>query len=92
MNQLFVFENVAQLFFQLTFREHILDPAPRRLTAFARRGRFGSTFRALQQWIEIMRFFGFAKKFIIDIEMFVFAFAHFSRKALEINRIDQPDA
>jgi hypothetical protein len=39
-----------------------------------------------------MRFFGLAKKLIIDIEMFVFAFAHFSRKALEINRIDQPNA
>jgi hypothetical protein len=39
-----------------------------------------------------MGFFGFAKKLIIDIEMFVCAFAHCSRKALEINRIDQPDA
>jgi hypothetical protein len=34
-------------------------------------------------------FFSLAKKLIVDVEMFVFAFAHFSRKALEINRIDQ---
>jgi hypothetical protein len=39
-----------------------------------------------------MRFFGLAKKLIIDVEMFVFAFAHFSRKAPEINRIDPPKA
>jgi hypothetical protein len=35
-----------------------------------------------------MRFFGFPEKLIVDIEMFVFAFTHCSRKALEINRID----
>jgi hypothetical protein len=39
-----------------------------------------------------MRFFRLAKKLIVDVEMFVFAFAHFSRKAPEINRIDQPKA
>jgi hypothetical protein len=39
-----------------------------------------------------MRFFGFAKKLIVDIKMFVFAFAHCQRKALEINRIDRPGA
>jgi hypothetical protein len=37
-----------------------------------------------------VRFFGLPEKFIVDIKMFVFAFAHCSRKALEINRIDQP--
>jgi hypothetical protein len=37
-----------------------------------------------------VRFFGFPEKLIVDVEMFVFAFAHCSRKALEINRIDQP--
>jgi hypothetical protein len=39
-----------------------------------------------------VRFFGLAKKLIVDIEMFVFAFAHFSRKAPEINRIDKAQA
>jgi hypothetical protein len=34
-------------------------------------------------------FFGLPEKLIVNIEMFVFAFAHFSRKALEINGIDQ---
>jgi hypothetical protein len=34
-----------------------------------------------------VRFFGFAEKLIVDIEMFVFAFAHFWRKAPEINGI-----
>ncbi len=30
-----------------------------------------------------MRFFGFAEKLIVDIEMFVFAFAHFREKPLK---------
>jgi hypothetical protein len=37
-----------------------------------------------------VRLLGFTEKLIVDIEMFVFAFAHGSRKALEINRIDMP--
>ena len=89
---LIVFEDIAQLFFQLPLGEHILDPAPRRLAALTGGRRFGPTLSAFYQRIEVMRFFGFAKKLIVDIEMFVFAFAHFSRKALEINRIDMPDA
>jgi hypothetical protein len=36
-----------------------------------------------------VRFFGFPEKLIVNIEMFVFAFTHFSRKALEINGIEQ---
>jgi hypothetical protein len=87
-----VFENVAQLFFQLPLGEHVLYTAPSRLAALAYGRRFGAPLGSFQQWIEIMGFFGFAKKLIIDIEMFVCAFAHCSRKALEINRIDQPEA
>ena len=91
--RLFVLEDIAQLFFQLALGQHVLDAAPRRLPAFitGRRG-FRSPFGALDQRIEVMGFFGFAKKLIVDIEVFVVAFAHCSRKALEINRIDQPDA
>jgi len=55
------------------------------------RGGFGAPFSALQQGIEVVRFFGFPEKLVIDIKMFVFAFAHCSRKALEINRINQPN-
>jgi hypothetical protein len=90
--RLFVFEDVAQFFFKLTLGQHVLDAAPRRLAALAGRRGFGPPFGAFDQRIEVMRFFGFAKKLIVDIEMFVVAFAHCSRKALEINRIDQPDA
>jgi hypothetical protein len=39
-----------------------------------------------------MRFLGFTEKLFVDVEMFVFAFAHFSRKALEINGIEQAGA
>jgi hypothetical protein len=78
-----VFEYVAQFFFQLPLGEHILHPTPRGLATLARSGGFGTTLRALNQRIEIMRFFGFAKKLIIDIKMFVFAFTHCSRKAPE---------
>ncbi len=87
-----VFEDIAQLFFQLPLGEHVLDAAPSRLAALTGSRRFGPTLGAFYQRIEVMRFFGFAKKLIIDIKMFVVAFAHCSRKALEINRIDQPDA
>jgi hypothetical protein len=87
-----VFEDIAQLFFQLPLGEHVLDAAPSRLAALTGGRRFGPTFRSALSGIEVMRFFGFAKKLIVDIKMFVFAFAHCSRKALEINRIDQPDA
>jgi hypothetical protein len=88
--QLVVFENIAQFFFQLAFGEYVFHAAPGRLAAFAgRRGGFGAPFGALQQGIEVVLFFGFPEKLIVDIEMFVFAFAHCSRKALEINRIDQ---
>ena len=72
-----VFENVAQLFFQLPLGQDVLDAAPSRLAAFAYRGRFRAALGPFYQRIEVMRFFGFAKKLIVDIEMFVFAFAHF---------------
>jgi hypothetical protein len=87
-----VFENVAQLFFQLPLRQDVLDPAPSGFAAFDRRGRFGAPFGALQQRIEIMGFLGFTEELFVDVEMFVFAFAHFSRKALEINGIEQAGA
>ena len=83
-----VFEDIAQLFFQLALGKHILDAAPRSLAAFAHGNSLRPAFCAFYQRIEVMRFFGLAKKLIVDIEMFVFAFAHFSGKALEINRID----
>src|SRR5437773_51660 len=85
-----VFEDFAQFFFQLPLRKHVLDAAPRGLAALAHGNRLGAALRTLNQWIEVMRFFGLAKKLLVDIEMFVFAFAHFSRKAPEINRINQP--
>lgn len=85
-----VFEDIAQLFFQLPLGKHVLDTAPGSLATFADGNSLGAAFRALYQRIEVMRFFGLAKKFLVDIEMFVFAFAHFSRKVPEINRIDQP--
>jgi hypothetical protein len=87
-----VFEDIAQLFFQLPFGKHVLDSAPRRLAPLAHGSRLGAALRALYQRVEVMRFFSLAKKLIVDIEMFVFAFTHFSRKAPEINRIDQPKA
>ena len=58
-------------------------PGSRRLCRVCRRRRFGAPFGAFQQRIEIMRFFGFAEKLIVDIEMFVFAFAHFREKPLK---------
>src|SRR5713226_851536 len=87
-----VFEDIAQLFFQLPLGKHVLDAAPRGLATFAHGNRLGAALRTLNQRIEVMRFFGLAKKLVVDIEMFVFAFAHFSRKAPEINRIDQTKA
>ena len=87
-----VFEDFAQLFFQLPLGKDVLDAAPRSLAALAYGNRLGAALRTLDQRIEVMRFFGLAKKLIVDIEMFVFAFAHFSRKAPEINRIDRPKA
>jgi hypothetical protein len=87
-----VFEDFAQLFFQLPLGKHVLDAAPCRLATLAHGSHLGAALRTLYQWIEVMRFFGLAKKLIIDVEMFVFAFAHFWRKAPEINRIDQPKA
>jgi hypothetical protein len=87
-----VFENVAQLFFQLALGKNVLDAAPSRLAPLAYGGRFRPALCPVYERIEVMRFFGFAKKLIVDVEMFVVAFAHCSRKALEINRIDQPTA
>src|SRR5258708_166798 len=84
-----VLEYIAQFLFQLAFRQDVLDPAPRRLAAFARRHCFRAPLRALYEGIKIVRFLGFPEKFIVNIEMFVFAFAHFWRKAPEINSIDQ---
>ena len=89
---LIVFENFAQFLFQLPLSEYVFHSAPCRLAAFGGGHHFGSPFRALNQGIEVVRFFGFPEKLIVDVEMFVFAFAHFSRKAPEINRIDQPKA
>jgi len=40
--------------------------------------------------IEVVRFFASPRNSSSISKMFVFAFAHCSRKALEINRIDQP--
>ena len=87
-----VFEYVAKLFFQLAFRENVLDAAPSRLPPLCGGGGFWPALGAFNQRIEIMRFFGLAKKLIVDVKMFVVSFAHFSRKALEINGIDHPDA
>ena len=87
-----VFEYIAQFLFQLTLGEDILDAAPSGFPPLRGCRRLGPALGALNQGIEIMRFFGFAKKLIIDIEMFVVSFTHFSRKALEINGIDQPGA
>src|SRR5476651_1040868 len=57
-----VFENVAQLFFQLSLGEHVLDTTPRRFAALAHGGGFGPPLRSLEQRVEVMGFFGFAKK------------------------------
>ncbi|MEA3140476.1 MAG: hypothetical protein QOK23_2645 [Gammaproteobacteria bacterium] len=89
MPNLIVLEYFAQFLFQLPLGQHVFYPAPCSLAAFARGHRFRAAFGALDEGIEIVRFFGFAEKLIVDIEMFVFAFAHFWRKAPEINGIDQ---
>src|SRR5450631_2080978 len=86
---LIVFENIAQFFFQLPLGEHVFHATPSGLAALADGGDFGAPLGALQQGIEVVRFFGFPEKLLVDIEMFVFAFAHWWRKALEINRIDK---
>jgi hypothetical protein len=86
---LIVFKYISQFLFQLAFCKYVFDPAPSRLAAFTGSHRFGTPFCALNEGIEVVRFFGFPEKLIVNIEMFVFAFAHFSRKALEINGIDQ---
>jgi hypothetical protein len=78
-----VFEYIAQLFFQLPLGQDVLYPAPGGFSAFDRRGRFGAPFGAFQQRIEIMGFLGFAEELIVDVEMFVFAFAHFREKPLK---------
>ena len=89
---LVVLEDVFELFLQLTLGKHVLDTAPGRLAALAGSRGFRPTLGALYQRIEFVSFFGFTEKLIVDIKMFVFAFAHCSRKTLEINRIDQPGA
>jgi hypothetical protein len=86
---LFVLEYFAQLLFQLALSEYVFDPAPGSLAAFADSHRFGAALGALNEGIEVVRFFGLPEKLIVYIEMFVFAFTHFSRKAPEINGIDQ---
>src|SRR6202047_1867536 len=85
-----VFEDFAQLFFQLPLGKHVLDAAPRSLATLAHGNRLGAALRAFYQRIEVMRFFRLAKKLIVDVEMFVFAFADFSSKAPEITRFDPP--
>ena len=87
MKKLIVLENVAQFFFQLALGENVFQSAPRCLAAFGGRSHFGAALSALQKGIEVVRFFGFPEKLIVDIEMFVFAFAHCWRKVPEINRI-----
>ncbi len=87
-----VFEDVFQFFFELPLGEHVLDPAPGSLAFLAGGRGFGPAFGTLYEGIEVMGFFGFPEKLIVNIEMFVFAFAHCSGKALQINRIDQPDS
>jgi len=84
-----VFEYFAQFLFQLPLGEHVFHPAPCRLAAFSGGHGLGAPFRTLNQGIEVVRLFGFPEKLIVDIEMFVCTFAHCSRKAPEINRIDQ---
>jgi hypothetical protein len=74
---LIVFENIAQFLFQLAFCQNVFDPAPRRLAPFARGHRFRTALGALNEGIEVVSFFGFPEKLIVNIEMFVFAFAHF---------------
>jgi hypothetical protein len=87
-----VFENFAQLFLQLPLGQDIFHAAPGGFAALGRRRRrFGAPFGALQQGIEFVGFFGFAEELVVDVKMFVFAFTHFSRKALEINGIEQAD-
>src|ERR1700690_2643023 len=88
-NESVVFEYFAQFLFQLPLSEYVFHAAPCRLAAFGGGHGLGAPFRALNQGIEVVRLFGFPEKLIVDIEMFVCAFAHCSRKAPEINRIDQ---
>ena len=85
---LFVFEDVAELFFQLPLGQDVLDAAPGSFATFARGHRFGPAFCTLYDVVEVVRLLGFTEKLIVDVEMFVFAFAHGSRKAPEINGID----
>jgi hypothetical protein len=87
-NRLIVFEDFAQFFFQLSLGKHVLDTAPGRLSSLSGRRCLWPPLGALHHGIEILRFLGFPKKLVVDIEVFVYAFAHCSRKALEINRID----
>ena len=49
-----VFEDVAQLFFQLPLSQHVLDSAPGSLAAFARRRRLGPAFRAFHHRIKVV--------------------------------------
>jgi hypothetical protein len=86
---LIVLEYFAQFLFQLALGEYVFHPTPRCLAAFAGGHRFRTALDALYEGIEVVCFFGLPEKLIVNIEMFVFAFAHFSRKALEINGIDQ---
>ena len=78
--------------FPTAARPRRLPPGSRRLCRACRREPLlGPPLGALQQGIEVMGFFGFAQELIVNIKMFVFAFTHFSRKALEINGIEQAD-
>ncbi len=72
-----VLEYLAQLFLQLPFGKHILDPAPCRFAPFAHGGGFRATLGAFDQRIKIVRFLSLAEKLIVDIKMFVVAFAHY---------------
>jgi len=87
-----VFENVAQLFLQLPLGEDVFHAAPGGFAALGGRcRRFGAPLGALQYGVEFVGFFGFAEELVVDVKMFVFACTHFSRKALEINGIEQAD-
>jgi hypothetical protein len=80
---LIVFENVAQFFLQLPLGKHVLNSAPSSFAAFAGRRYLGPPLGSLQQRIEIMGFFRFAKKLIVDIKMLVCAFTHCREKPLK---------
>src|SRR5260370_24810702 len=82
-----VFEDIAQLFFQLPLGKHVLDAAPRGLATFAHGNRFGAALRTLNQRIEVMRFFGLAKKLVVDLVCRLLLEKKISREFLDITKL-----